>query len=321
MRWVAKASIQRVLSAVPRGDLVNYQLQRRVTKALPRSDAHFRLHARETVRHFEALGCHAPDLDPAAARFYEFGAGWDLITPLIFWGLGVQHDLLVDIRANIRLGEVDHSIAQSREHAAWLEELAGRPLRLPAATPVGSVGDLERRFGITYTAPVDARATGLEPGSVDFVSSTYTLEHIPAADIAAIMVECGRLLRPGGVVSCAIDMEDHYSHTDPSVSPYNFMKFSDRTWALVNSSLHYQNRLRRPDYRRIFDGVGLEIVAEEWDEPTAEDLALVRGLKLAPRFRAYSEADLAIKVVRLVARKPRPGQPRRAAGPRLAGQA
>ena len=54
----------------------------------------------------------------------------------------------------------------------------------------------------------------LPAASVDFVSSTNTLEHIPATDIGPILAECRRLLRPDGVVSCRIDMRDHYSYFD-----------------------------------------------------------------------------------------------------------
>ena len=46
--------------------------------------------------------------------------------------------------------------------------------------PIASLEELEARFGIRYLAPRDARATALPAGSVDFVSSTSTLEHVPA---------------------------------------------------------------------------------------------------------------------------------------------
>ena len=66
-----------------------------------------------------------------------------------------------------------------------------------------------------------------------------------------LLAECRRLLRPDGAFSSRIDLSDHFAHFDRSLSPYNFLRYSDRAWGLANSSLLHQNRLRRPDYVRI----------------------------------------------------------------------
>src|SRR5213078_3194941 len=86
------------------------------------------------------------------AVFYEFGAGWDLAIPLSYAALGVRRQVLVDIRPSAR-------------------------------------GELEERFGIAYLAPRDARATGLESESIDFVTSTDVCEHIPEGDLGQIFRE------------------------------------------------------------------------------------------------------------------------------------
>ncbi len=73
-------------------------------------------------------------------------------------------------------------------------------------------------------------------------------------------------------------MRDHYSYFDSSLSPYNFLTVSDRRWKLVNSSLHFQNRLRAADYRRLLEHAGFEIVHENVVGPTAAELELLRRL-------------------------------------------
>jgi len=111
-----------------------------------------------------------------------------------------------------------------------------------------------------------------------------------------LLAECNRLLRPDGAVSSRNDLSDHYSHFDASLSPYNFLRFDDRRWRLANSSLLFQNRLRRPDYLAAFRAAGLTVVAEKaWrpDEALPDDLA--------ERFRAYEPQDLAVVSLRLVA--------------------
>ena len=297
--------MQKALSGVPKGDRANYWLQRRVSKQMPRSDEHFLYQAGETLRHLQAWQRHRPSIPFEQARLYEFGAGWDLTTPLIFYGLGATQQTLVDIRLNLRFEDVDHSISQYERHRGALEQQSGRPLRDLGSGAVRSIDDLQRRFGIVYLAPCDARNTGLPEKSFDLVSSTNTLEHIPGPDIAAILSEARRLLSADGIVSGLVDMQDHYSYFDPSVSAFNFFRFSDRTWAAVNSSLHYQNRLRVPDYRDLIQRAGLELVEEQTWGPTAADLDTIRAMRLASRFaKRYSVDDLATRAVHIISRRP-----------------
>src|SRR5207253_9552486 len=78
--------------------------------------------------------------------------------------------------------------------------LAAAPDQLPT-DPRAACRMLQECFGIEYRAPCDARRTALGDGSVDYITSTNTLEHIPADDLPAILRECHRLLTPGGFLS------------------------------------------------------------------------------------------------------------------------
>ena len=303
MKWVAKAAVQRAIGLLPGGERINYQFQRRVTRQFPRSDQQFRLHAKEAVHHLNGLRSHAKGLAPAEARLYEFGAGWDLITPIVFYGFGINYQTLVDIEAHMRLDNVNHTLDQYCRLRGCLEEFAGASLREIPREPLTDPTQLRERFGINYLAPCDARDTGLPADSFDFVSNTFTLEHIPRPDIAAILVECRRLLKPGGLISCSVDMQDHYSFFDNRISVYNFLKFSDRTWRLINSPLHFQNRLRARDYRTLLAEAGFELVAETLDAPGSERLGQLASLRLSPRFqRGYSADELAPSWIRIIGR-------------------
>ena len=302
MRWLAKAALQRGLGLLPQGERLNYVLQRHVARSLPASESVFRRKFARARQHLRAFEEHGPGVPANEAVFYEFGAGWDLNIALSYAALGVGRQVLVDIRPSVRLELVNHSLRTFEGLWDELEGEAGRALR-PLDGPVATTAELEERFGIRYLAPRDARATGLAEASVDFVSSTDTCEHIPDADLARIFAECRRLLRPGGAFSCRIDLQDHYSYFDPSLSRYHFLRFSDRAWRLVNSPLHYQNRLRSPDYLRLAREVGLEIVSETPSGPSAEGLAELRALPLAPRFRGYRLEELGVGTLSFVARR------------------
>ena len=289
MRWIAKALVQGTLSHVPRGEALNYLLQRHVTRNLPAPDAVLRMHVEEALEHFHALRRHAPALDPRDAVLYEFGAGWDLVGPVTLAMSGIGRQIVVDIRENLRLDLVNDTLHR-----------VPAVLDGPPVAPVSSTEELERRLGIRYVAPCDARATGMPASSVDMVSSTFTLEHISAPDIAAILRESARLLRPGGLVSCAIDMKDHYSYFDDGLGPYHFLSMRDRVWRFLNPDLHYQNRLRLPDYQRLFAEAGLTAVAENVKQPTDAERRQLDAIDLAPRFRRYRADDLAALELRLL---------------------
>jgi len=212
--------------------------------------------------------------------------------------------VLVDIRPSARVELVNESLALLGRLWDELEAEAGRELR-PLGGPLATLAELEERLGIAYLAPTDARATGLEGASVDFVTSTDVCEHIPEDDLAQVFRECHRLLRPGGAFSCRIDLQDHYAYFDPSLSRYNFLRFSDRAWGLVNSPIHFQNRLRAPDYFRLVRDAGFELVSERPSGPSAEGLAQLEALPLAPRFRnGYTPEELGVTVLSFVASRP-----------------
>src|SRR6476620_4658666 len=286
MRWVAKAALQRGLGVLPQGERLNYVFQRHVLHSFPVRDAAYRQKSTRATAHLAAYEEHGPGIPIGEATFYEFGAGWDLAIPLSYALLGVGQQVVIDIRPSARIE---------------LEKAAGHGLR-DLGGPVSSIAELEPRFGIRYLAPCDARATGLPAGSIDFASSTDTCEHIPAPDLARIFAESRRLLRPGGAFSCRIDLQDHYSYFDPSLSRYNFLRYSDRSWRLVNSPLHYQNRLREPDYLELVRDAGLEVVVTNPSGPSEQGRVELEALPIAQRFRKYPPEELGVTVLSFVAK-------------------
>lgn len=309
MNWVAKAALQKALSWCPGSEQLNYLFQHRVTKKYPRSDELLVHWTKIATQHFDIFVKFARPDDLATVAFYEFGTGWDLIIPLTYHALGVRRQTLVDIDPHLRLGLVNDAVRRFNALKPRIEESAGRALRSLDPAPITNVTHLQERFGITYLAPVDARNSHLPSESFDFISSTATLEHVPEPDIVKILAECWRILRPGGFISCRVDMVDHFVYFDPRISEYNFLKFSDATWRLLTSSLCFTNRLRHSDYLRIMNAAGFQIVADEPHGPEPADLDVLRRMRLSARFRhRYTLEDLGTKRMNAVLTKA--GEPR-----------
>ncbi|MEY2426643.1 MAG: hypothetical protein QOI61_2215 [Actinomycetota bacterium] len=287
MRWRTKSQIQRFCSSVPGGRHVNYALQRFVTHSLPRPPEAMDEVVTTAERHLGAVKRHLKrPID--RLRFFEFGAGWDLATPLAMAALGVRHQTLYDL----------FPVARTRLIFRAVADLRARGLDLPKVEAGTSQENYLASLGIRYVAPGDARHTGLADGSIDVAVSTSVLEHVDEIDVAAISTEVLRLLAPGGICSFAIDYHDHYAGSDASIDGLNFLRFDDREWNRWNCSMQFQNRLRHLDYVALFRSAGFELV----DVQAVVDPSFPAEPQVAARFAGRS--DLAVGDGWFVLRRP-----------------
>jgi SAM-dependent methyltransferase len=268
--WRIKALGHWVISLAPRSDALGYLMQRRVTRTLPMPDRLFDDHVAAAERHLDLATAHLGRKPESA---YEFGAGWDLVIPLVLARAGLPSQTVTDVRRLVR----DELVAD-------------------AATRLGIHPDLDA-LGIRYLAPVDAMATGLPAESFDLVTSTDTLEHVPQGELVPLLRECRRLLRPDGVLTARIDYRDHYAYGDEDVGEFAFLRYDRRGWRRWNPPSHYQSRLRHIDHLRAFEAAGFEVLAVEHPEPSIESLGRVH-----PEFDGYQRDELAIAEAWIVAR-------------------
>lgn len=304
MRWLLKAATQKVFSALPNGEKFNYFFQRNITKSLPFSDTQFFQKFSQLLRHWKIFSKYAKTDNLSKSVFYEFGAGQDLIMPFSYYALGVSRQTIIDISESIRIDLLNNTINKFLEHKEKLQQIADRTLCFKNFRPLSKKNDLLNYFGINYIVPADARKTNFAPGSFDFISNTFVLEHIPPSDISPILNECYRILKPNGIMSCIVDMQDHYSYFDNGISIYNFLKFPNIIWNFINSSLHYQNRLRYPDYIDVFNKSGFTTLEENVDYPSPDELEKLKSIKLAEKFKkGYSLEELGIKFLHVVSGK------------------
>jgi hypothetical protein len=305
MKWIAKALLQKGMELTPNPAAVNFFFQRHITKSFPAGEPYLSLHTGEAFNHFRTYSGCSRRTDIENLCFFEFGAGWDLAIPLTYAAMGARQQTVIDLTAHFRPSLMQAAINYFKANRSAIELKYNCCLSdhfFVAVTRIAPGEQLLRALGIEYRAPLDARRTGLASESFDLITNTSTLAHIPADDLLAIAQECSRILRPGGCMSCRIDLEDNYSHFDPGITPYNFLKFSETTWnTFFNSSVHYQNRLRANDYLRIFEKSGLEIVLFDKLPPSADDLKALRSLKLSKEYNDME--DVGVRFLKVLLQK------------------
>lgn len=281
MNWKLKCIAFYFINNAPAGDKVHAWFQKRITRRF------FPKLSREYINGYLFNVLNFRNLRSDSPRFaLEFGAGANLLTPLLLSAIGADTVFVYDIKRLATLEQVNDAIRQLREIEYPNDTNPGWPSIRDVDT------DLWDRYRIKYVAPGDARQTGLLPNSIDFISSTSTLEHIPKEDICSILAECRRILKPNGRVSFVIDYHDHYATADPSITRFNFFRYSDVAWSWFNPPNHYQNRMRHSDYEKIFRGLNYRLLENRHVIPPGS-IEQVQKVPIAGRFKSYSVEDLA----------------------------
>jgi SAM-dependent methyltransferase len=149
---------------------------------------------------------------------------------------------------------------------------------------------------IEYIAPADAANTGLPDQSVDFHVSHFAFEHIPPEILTAILLEGGRIIKPGGLFINTVDYQDHFAVYTKTINRLNFLRYSDEEWRKYNNNKYtYVNRLRHDDFKRLFAELGHDIVYMEAEpDESIKRLFENGGVSLDKKYQGMSKDMLSI---------------------------
>ncbi|OOG50989.1 hypothetical protein B0E50_02065 [Rhodanobacter sp. C01] len=310
MHWKLKARIQNTVSLLPsQSSYAAYFWIQRHFGGLRRMNPVSRLTAGiETWQRIRKLG-----YDPSGKTFFEVGTGRAPITPLAYWLMGAKGVITIDLNPYVKPELVKESLQYMADNHAEIQRLFGPLLdqgRLDALLKL----HLQTDFGIDallglcniqYIAPGDATRTGLDPGGIDFHTSFNVFEHIPLAILEKILAEGNRIIRDGGLFVHRIDYSDHFSHSDSSISPINFLQYSDTEWdKYAGNRYMYMNRLRHDDFVKLFEAAGQHILATEpTAHPPSRELLGSHRLKIDERFGMKSQEVLATTDAWIVSKK------------------
>lgn len=135
-------------------------------------------------------------------------------------------------------------------------------------------------------------------GSLDFVWSHSTIEHVRKGEFGATFAAMFNAMRPGGIASHSIHLKDHLG------GALNNLRFSEKVWEaewFASRSGFYTNRLRPSELIALFEDAGFEVIFREmgvWKSlPTSRSA-------LDPHFRDMSDEDLLATGMHVLLRKP-----------------
>ena len=306
--WKAKAVAQKTISVLPGGSRLNYFFQCHLTGTAARTEDWYGFNMVQAARHLAHWNQVTGSTQPPA-KALELGTGWHVTVPLCLALSGVGTVSTVDhvslLRAE-RLGEGLRLLARllksdlpvgfppiDQERKAILEDLASQP-----SVPISEL----RHLGVQVHVG-DIRDLGDEVGPVDLFHSNNVLEHVAVADLPVIFATYRRLAANGAVMSHFIDLADHFSAFDPTISSRNFLRYTNRQWRLWDNGLVPQNRLQLSDYRKAHADAGFAVYDEEVERAPASDLD---RFELAPEFSRYPRDELLVETAWMISAKQTP---------------
>lgn len=309
MHWRLKTHVQNVVARLPWSDAVYYALQRAAGSL--RQGTHdpspWYTAAREMADWVRA----ATGQDISGRRFVEIGTGRRVDLPTGLWLLGAESIVTVDVNRYLTGELVRESVRWVRGHPRTVARVFGphtdtacfreRHARLLAA-PEDLVEYLAM-IASRYAAPLTTRLP-VDDHSVDFHVSHVVLQHVRHEELAALLAEARRVLRPGGLFVHFIDTSDTCSHGDPSVPAVHFLRFSADEWRSIGGNrFNYQNRFRPSDYLEHFRRAGLQVMEVHTIIDTRSRALLESGeLPASTEFAGKSLDDLAASHLRVLAR-------------------
>jgi SAM-dependent methyltransferase len=296
-KWVLKAIVQKTISFLPGGHSINYLFQKYVTKGVYLTDAYFfdRLtHAKTHVDTYVSLSANK-----TMGNTLELGTGWYPVVPISLFLSGAENIYTIDISALLNKESLKTTLTRFmdldtngklnsylRVDAARLNELR----ELYKEYDKIELSDALKKLHIKYSI-TDARNTGFPAAQFDLITSNNTFEHVYPQVLEGILKEFKRIIKPGGVMSHAIDMSDHFAHFDKTINVFNFLQFSDKQWKRIDNSIQPQNRWRITDFRKLYAQLNIPITKETDVKGNIEEL---QKIKLDSRFASIPIEEVAI---------------------------
>ena len=184
-----------------------------------------------------------------------------------------------------------------------LEEALSSGARSCAAVDVAEYvsADHAMRTQIDYRL-YDGKLLPFDSGQFDCIWSHTSFEHLRYPEVT--VAECYRVLRRGGCMVAHIDLGDHTyyrCHPRPPLKGFDCLRYPEWLWTLMRwNRSSYVNRLRKSQWKRLFEEAGFVLRAES----CAVSQDIERALPTLPYLHKYSHDDAVTAVLTVWLDKP-----------------
>jgi SAM-dependent methyltransferase len=222
-------------------------------------------------------------------RVVELGPGDSVAGALWARACGAEQIWLIDIGR--------FAVDDPAHYRAAGDCIARHGLVAPALPPPGGIAAVLAATGAVYRTDGLVALDALADASIDFIQSQAVLEHLPLGEFDRFLAASFRVLRPGGLCSHAVDLQDHLG------GALNHLRFSRRLWesrAMARGGF-YTNRLRASEICLRAKAAGFAVSPVQvlcWPALPTPRHALDR------EFQAVPDDELTIAVMILVLQKP-----------------
>jgi len=237
-------------------------------------------------------------------RILELGTGWmhwEAITTRLLFDTSA---VLFDVWDNRQLGGLKNYVTQlgsALKDKSFGLSAAESERAISLICQIGRVNSFEelyRLLDFEYVLESSGSLASLQNRSFQFVVSGGVLEHVSRDAVPLLLRETARILKPGGWALHSIDIEDHLSHYDGTVSKKLYLAHSELSWRLLfENKIQYINRLQRSEWLDVFKAASFALKDEDsWNVD-------ISSLRLSPRYASMDRRDLECGVLRVLLKK------------------
>jgi SAM-dependent methyltransferase len=237
-------------------------------------------------------------------KLLEIGTGWihweSTITRL-FYDVEIT---LFDVWDNRQLEAYKHYVRQFADvldqafhFKAEQHERAHKLIK--GILKAASFDEIYEKLNFKYVINPEGTLEPFADNTFAAIYSSNVLEHVEKRILPAFTQDFYRILQPGGYSIHQIDLGDHLFYYDRSVSPKNYLRYSDKTWRrYFANDVQYFNRVQSPEWSGYFDKAGF-ITADKESIPA--DIGPIRADE---QYGCLNSQDLSCHTLRVVHRKP-----------------
>jgi SAM-dependent methyltransferase len=201
-------------------------------------------------------------------RILEIGTGW------AHWEATIIR-LFYDVEITLFDTWDNRQLEAYKRYFGLFEEVIDKELALDVArsarvhkllqviAKARSFDEIYIAFDFRYVVDPNGSLKELQSEAFSAIFSYNVFEHIHRSILPEFIQDLHRLLKPGGYSIQSINLGDHLSYYDASVSPKNYLRYSDQVWRrFFENDVQYINRVQRPEWLELFRKAGLELVEE-----------------------------------------------------------